>query len=388
MYLRYVEPPDLTEDELKEQIVHTILDLLEKWPEKFELEPTSIPSPEIETISFVSIFADLPGMNEVRASILASDPMRALRVILRFLSAVRWSFEIETRMIALISLMNSPQFLGVRYELAANVILDVLKEQLKYDYEEISEFLLNPHDRNPNQSPAAYEAAAEEEIARVMANPQTREKFLDATRRFDDRVENQIKKALPAVILEMAYRLTTEALMVSVSIIDEEIGDSDEPERKFFRDVLDQFVRKGIRFTNERVGIRRGGSRTTSKFVWNDDRKREFYEAVTRLVHKDGTPLWTYAHKELVDKDFSYRIVGFLRSETQLKDVPRSIWEDAVKTWQAHANSFGRLPPDKTPAAFGMRHALVLLGFPLPAFSTLKKYYGEGKRLSNANKDV
>ncbi len=388
MYLKYVEPYDLSEDELKEEIVLSIRDMIESWPEHFEGDPQAIPSNEIDTHLFLSSITELPPLQKLQAAILVRDRIVGLRIVYRLVNAIRWEAEIEIRILAIISFLFSSQFLGIRYWLATDLIEKALKEQLIYDPEPIFDCLLNPYDENSAEMRPACESAAEEEIGRVMMNSLTKDRFMEVITKFENSFESQIRKALPNIFVEISFRLAMEATMASADIINEATGDTDELDAKSFSELIEEFTRKGKRFTHERLGIRRGGSRTTQKFVWNDDRKREFYETTANLVHKNGDPLWEFAHKELVGKDFSYRIIEWLRTETDLKYVSIDLWNKAIKSWKGHENSFVRLSAEVKPDAFAMYHAMYLLDYPETAFSTMKKYFGQGKKLSVANKDA
>jgi len=256
-----------------------------------------------------------------------------------------------------------------------------LGEQLKYNGDLISDYLLNPYGRDEKDG-RLMEMLAEEEIDRVIQDERTGQLYLNAISSFEDNVEAQVKKAVPTVFSEIYFRLLTEAIMASAPIIDDAIGRPGEFDPKFFGEFVDTMMRRGRRFMNERLGIKRGGKRLTKKFVWTDDRKREFFEKVSSLVHETGEPLWRFAYDELREKDFSYRIVDWLRTETPLKEVPNDLWTGAMKAWKGGENGFGRLEAPKTPEAFAMYHALHLLGYPETTYSTLKKYFGQGKKLS------
>jgi hypothetical protein len=64
MYLKYVEPYDLSEQELKEQIVLSIQDIIESWPEHFNCDPQTIPPPETETQLFLALISELPPLQQ------------------------------------------------------------------------------------------------------------------------------------------------------------------------------------------------------------------------------------------------------------------------------------------------------------------------------------
>jgi hypothetical protein len=387
MYLRFTEPFDLTEDELKEQIVLSAKDLAENWPEHFACDSELIPELQSETTAFIARIAGMSEFAKIGPMLVATEPIRALRTIYRFLHVVRWSAEIELRMLGVISLMFSTQFLGFRYIVAVSLIEKVLQEPLNYNYDLLCDHLLNPYGTEDIENSDLFAIAAEYEIDRVAMDPRTRERFLDVITRFEDGIEAQTKKAMPSIIAEVAFRLMSEAMIVNAGIIDEEVQDSDELDVRFFGEILEKIMLKGKRFTNERVGIKRGGPRKTDKFVWTSDRKREFYETVSSIVPRDGQPLWKFAYEELIEKDFSNPIILWLRTETALKDAPMSLWNEAVKVWESSANDFGTLPSEKTPEAFAMLHAIHILSFPKIKLSTMKKYLGQGKKLSQANID-
>lgn len=388
MYLKYVEPPDSTEETLKAEIAWAAVDLIETYPAFFHCDIASIPKPEIETSAFIAQILDSHSIfQKARENSAFWDQMRTLRVIYRVLTCGRWAGEIETRLIALISHIFSNQLLAFRYLVATDIIENDLQENLKYNPDIVSKYLFNPGEESDHTHAAACVGAAEDEIARVRSDPEIEEKFRNEVHEFEDKAEAHIKKALPNVLYEIMTRLMMESIMASVDVLEPRMGTTDGEELIIAREVMDGISRSARRFTNERLGIKRGGKRSTTKFVWNDSRKREFYETTNNLVTKDGKPLWNFAFDELIGKDFSYHIITWLRGETLLSGVPKELWNDAIKAWKGNASDSWRLTGDKTPEAFAMYHAIFLLGFPKTAFSTMKKYFGQGKKLSIANKD-
>lgn len=362
-------------------------DLAETYPESFKCDISSIPEFEADTATFIAQMLDLnPMFEKIRETCSNWDTFRTLRVIYRSITCGRWAGEIETRLTALMSHIFGTQLLAFRYLIATDMIENELRETLKYDPDVVSNYLFNPGEESDKLRGAACVRAAEEEIARVELNAETEEKFLEAVFRFEDRIEAHISKATPNVLYEIITRLMMESMVASADALEPRIGLNDGEELGIAKEVLDSVAKTARRFTNERLGIKRGGKRATTKFVWNEDRKREFYQTVIKLVHKDGTSLWEFAYHELIEKGFSYRIIEWLRVETALRDVPDDLWKKAIKAWKGQANDFGRLGADETPQAYAMYHALVLLDFPKTAFSTMKKYFGQGKRLSVANK--
>ncbi len=379
MYLIYDDLSCLSEPELKARIVDIILQITSNWPERLKCDPETLPAAETDSSLFISVIANLEFFSEVRIEVFREEPIRGLMILCRAVSILLWASQIELRLLAIIGIKASGILLAIRYRIAVDLIENVLDEEPLYNLDQVMDCLIIPA-KEPDLGPAGLRAA-EAEIDRVVQNDLTRERFYDSVERFEDNVRSQIERATPSIIVEITGRMLMEGIMASEGMIRDTMGET--MDREFFGKIMDTFFRHGRRFSNERLGIKRGGRRTTEKFVWTDDRKREFHDKVDGLRHKDGQPLWTFAHKELVDKDFDYRINQWLRSETDLITAPTALWNKAVNAWEGQASDFRRLSAEEKPEAFAMSHAIHLLEFPEIAYSTMKKYFGQGKNVSN-----
>ena len=85
------------------------------------------------------------------------------------------------------------------------------------------------------------------------------------------------------------------------------------------------------------------------------------------------------------DKDFNYKIIDYLKTETPFKEVSQELFRDAVKTWKKNNYNGSKPAAHENPFAFTLYHALKILGYPETKFSTIKLYYGHGKKLFENN---
>lgn len=144
-----------------------------------------------------------------------------------------------------------------------------------------------------------------------------------------------------------------------------------------------EFVSKPVQRTqNIILDIKHGGKRKRTGFVWRDEHKKALYEQVTNLPQIYGKPMWQYAYEELIKEKFDYRVIGNIRKFSCFKDVPESLYREAVAVWRKSYESKEELPEENTAKGFAIRYALILLGYSWKKFATVEKYFRQGKNLS------
>lgn len=174
--------------------------------------------------------------------------------------------------------------------------------------------------------------------------------------------------------------LSMEAIAKHLDILNEGLTENQFATTKDGKVFLNIFKKAARRMESKRLGIKRGGRRERKGFKWiEQNNKILFYKTVEDLPKINGTPMWDYAYKELNEKNFNYKIIDYLKTETDFKQVP-NLFRDAVRTWQRYKDSFIKPNPEEKPRAFAFYHALHLLNFPKTPYTALKKYYSEGKR--------
>lgn len=150
---------------------------------------------------------------------------------------------------------------------------------------------------------------------------------------------------------------------------------------------MKEFIEKPHQETeNIILDTARGGSRPRKGFVWKEESKAAFYTQVIDLPKINNKPMWEYAWSELMEKDFSFYIEEHLRNKTPFKKVPKQLFGEAIRTWKKYKDELIEIKPHEKPRAFEFRHALDLLKYPEITYSTAKKYFQEGKILSNPYK--
>ena len=123
---------------------------------------------------------------------------------------------------------------------------------------------------------------------------------------------------------------------------------------------------------SKRLEIKQGGARKREGFVWTDECKIDFYKTLENLPKIEGKQLWIYAFEELNKKDFNYKFIEYLRTETVFKEVSERLFREAVKTWGKYKDSFNKPSSQEKPVAFALKHSLLLLDYPKTKYSTMK----------------
>jgi hypothetical protein len=151
------------------------------------------------------------------------------------------------------------------------------------------------------------------------------------------------------------------------------------------KQVLGKFNKFSHKNASKRLEVKQGGSRPRKGFVWTDECKIKFYETVENLPKIKNKLMWDYAFEKLNEEDFNYKYIDYLKTETAFKTVPNQLFQTAIITWQKYKDSFIKVKPNEKPLTFALNHALSLLNYPEPKFSTMKRYYGQGKKLFFSN---
>lgn len=134
------------------------------------------------------------------------------------------------------------------------------------------------------------------------------------------------------------------------------------------------------------AGIKQGGARERKGFVWSEEKKAAFYDKVEALPKHKSKSIWQFLLDELIEQEFDAETVTWLRSNPAIKNVPKELLNEAIKTWRKYleGEDWDKMKPEDKPRAFEFRHALHLLEYPNEfKYSTLDTYYYEGKKLSD-----
>ncbi len=307
-----------------------------------------------------------------------------LRVVGRILQAALAAQHVERLFNTFIRLIDQPRFVAFEYMVAARVLIYRLDEDLKHDREAILRVLLDGADPPTGVNRFSYEIAAKEEISRVRAHDEVGGLFADAMDEFFANVQKGINRLLGPLVSEIGYRASLEIFAANRAFIEEALGPDDEIGIKELVADIEEVIHIGRKKTKERLGIRRGGGRLTNKFRWTPDNKRKFFEEVRDLPTVSGKSMWEYAFEALNNEDFNNRFIKYLRNRKEFREVPDPLFREAVNSWLKYKDSMTRIPPCEKPKAMAMKYAVHRLGFPDTKFSTLEKYFGEGKTLSKA----
>ena len=384
MYKKYFSEFYVSNEELQAKIDEALQSLTVWWPEEFSEDLAVEFSLASDTESRIRVLTERVGvLRNLEPDLERIPEDYALRVCAIVLSSAIDVKMIEHLSLKLIHQNFSTMLLGFRYLYACDLLETVLQESLRYDRDKLSDDLFNPWGNDEQGRRLLCALVAEEEIARVADDPRTSDLFFDTISELENSVEKYITEALPDVISESYFRVFIEAVLANSPILEKTFGETLDPADA--KKTIEQIRRVGSNRMSARLGIKRGGARPRKGFTWDDERKVILYRTVSDLPRINSVPLWDYAYKMLCESDFSYRIVEYLRTDTPLKDVSDSLFREAVRTWKKYGGVFSKPKPPEKPFAFAVRHAVEILGFPPAKYSTLRRYYGDGKRLYVSN---
>ncbi len=148
------------------------------------------------------------------------------------------------------------------------------------------------------------------------------------------------------------------------------------------REIVENITKSAEQRRKKEFGISRGGARKGKSSEWNNDNKVKFFETVNNLPKIKGKLLWKYAYQELLDKDYNWMIVDYLKKETPLKEVPKLL-DSAVKIWKGYSEGWDEVKEKDSTRSFEFLHAINLLGFKQLSYSTMRNYYYQGKKLKS-----
>jgi len=134
------------------------------------------------------------------------------------------------------------------------------------------------------------------------------------------------------------------------------------------------------------AGIKQGGARKRKGFVWTKEKKVAFYEKVEALPKYKDKSIWQHLLDALIEQEFDAETITWLRTRPTIKDIPKELFDRAVKTWRKYLadENWNEMKLEDKPRAFEFYHALHLLDYPHSfKYSTLETYYYKGKKLSD-----
>lgn len=237
------------------------------------------------------------------------------------------------------------------------------------------------------------ELCAYAEIEKFVSTHPRGAEFGGAKEQFLLKASRYVNDSLSSVIHSLIIRLSVESclkFLPEFRDFDTSLLDSaDQGGQRGIKELIDEMNKVDKRSFANRFGLkeRRGGPRNKSKTAWTDEMKIKLFEATDALPRISQKPMWEYAFNELMEKDFSSRIVQYLRYETPLKDAPHEIFSKAIKTWRKYEDAFEKPKGADSHQAFALYHANAIIGGPESKYSTLRKYFYDGQRLANASKN-
>ena len=156
--------------------------------------------------------------------------------------------------------------------------------------------------------------------------------------------------------------------------------------RESKKKLVEEFLKRHgrVKELKQELRITRGGPRKRKGFVWTDKEKIAFYQTVASQPKKGNKSYWQYILDELIEQEFNAETIIWLKSHPAFKNIPKRLFEEAVKTWRKYLlhENWKEMKPEEKPRAFEYRQALDWLNYPDKyTFSTLNRYFYAGKKL-------
>lgn len=386
MFEKFFEDYYVPEQELKERIYSTLERLTAFAPDQWPTAFLELASPEKSTgeiiqglISNYPLIAILGLSNDFLTD---EEILRSIEVALD--TGLEWLL-LDDLLVAHMYKLHTTIFLELRYALVTQIMVEKLGWDLKYDRDTVSLLLKNSRSNEVSPDTVLAIKAAKAEMNRFFQSEQSKpykiiiESFEGAVIEFiRDNYYQACRESFGVIFTSSALKNLGIVSGLGISL---EITESDK--REVFNDMVEQARQMSKARLNLPDG--RGGSRPKRGFVWTQEKKLRFYEEVKKQPTIGNEPMWEYAYRDLNEKNFDYKIVDYFKTSEAFKGVSEGLFHEAVRTWMPYKDIFSRLKPEEKPLAFSLRHALHLLGYPYSKYSTIRKYYGHGKKLFQRN---
>lgn len=378
---------DLSETELKNKIIISSAEFLVKSP-KLEIGNFNVNIASLDDDSFIKeIFKHmpLPAFKDIIDGDLTYK--EKLMLIAINLDSFNNQLDLSKALHIRWEMLSVTQLLGKEYSYIANVIRKELGGGSNNNIEEIVEVLAVPPLYNMNVELFKTAKLAEEEMSQLESHPEMAQQCYKIMSDFTLGIEQDTGSIIHERLDILFMRIMVEMIDKHSKKLYTKVGIPDEYYKKISKN-----IRKGIE-SNEKQLIKdgftdlRGGNQYKSGISWSDHQNKiDFYLKVESLPVKDKKSIWTYAFEEYKNKDFNWKIKDYLKENTDLKQAPQELVEEAFDRWKNYRNRRLKKSSEDHPWAFQLRHALQLLsGYPEGNYRSLKRYYGEGKKLFKDN---
>jgi hypothetical protein len=229
---------------------------------------------------------------------------------------------------------SKPLF-GLQYSLATLYIEKTLGEKLNNDPEEINSRLFDFVNNSIDVDLYEKIIKAEDEILRVMNNPNMSDAFLQLSTNYIGQISSYVEQQLDNRVRELIILLFMEAMNKFLPNLSLNLGVPKEKTKEVSKHFKAAILEQNRRLFRERHKDLRGGNTKKGKFTWTPSQiKIDFYLKVESLDEVNGKPIWNYAFEELISKNHNRRIKDYLIEDTPLKDAPEELVNQAFGRWK------------------------------------------------------
>ncbi len=384
MYEIYLDEYQGSEQELKEKVYSTLKSLNICEPEEWSVELVEYANPGKSSSEVIEELSKLP-------QFLTIKPLFEEWTIEKILNYIFLVIDVELEKKYLISFLlshlykvNRKFFLMLRYSWVTTILSDKLGQQTTADNPSVIMQLIVDGLYENDKILLSYiaEEGAKEEID-CFNSDENNQHYIQEITNVEESIDSYIKEYIYRLCNGIFFQLTSEAILKNFESSHFKTISEDPINKDVQKEVVKYILDMSQRSLKTRLEIKdeRGGSRKRKGFTWDDEKKVEFYRAVESLPKIKSKLLWHHAFEKLNEEDFNYKYIDYLKTETAFKNVPEQLFRQAVRTWQKYKDSFINPTAEEKPFAFALKHALHLLGYSETKYSTMKKYYGEGKKL-------
>lgn len=382
------EEYNISETELRQKIINTLT-------ETYRLQPNE------QLAELITHMNGNPPILEIIALILNPDwdkifdeikSNRLTELDLLRLCAYHADFDLDNiKLKNLILKQFSKNFFNFTYGIIFVFIVIILVEKqgvdIDFDRDLIHDILSNPPKNLFEVLDVLRASIFVKSLIDRFASDEANSQFSNEINRFCNQMYDYLEQNIVNDCYMSSVSLLLEAQAKFLDDINDKLQFGEPISATDKREYIEAITKIKKQVTKNRVGYEgRGGKRERKGFKWVDsENKIRFYETVENLPEIKGKPLWEYAYENINENDFHYKYIDYLKSLPEFQNVPDGLFQDAVRTWRKYKDSLIKPLASEQSQNFAFQHALHLLDFPNGKYSSLKRYYGEGKKLFRLN---
>lgn len=382
------EEYNVSENELKTRIYETLNETYRLQPNDNLCETLELLRQKPSSIEIVNLLLN-PDSEKLDAELKSEriNELDLLRLTAFYTDLKLDDIKLENLLTKQISRNHFNLFYGNLFVFIVAILEEKQQAEIDFDkdlvYEQISTYPKNLFEVFDTLRASIFAKSLSERFASDQAN----NFFVEQINHFSNSVNKYITENVLNEASLSAFDIIAEAISKILVDLNESLSLDEKITTEYTKDLIQSVQKFRQKMARERLGLKgRGGSKKREGFKWVDDKNKiEFYKTVENLPKIKNKPMWEYAFFQLNENDFHYDYINHLRTQTVFREVPETIFRKAINTWRKYLDSSSNPRQEEKPKAFAFEYTLHLLEFPETKYSSLNKYYSQGKRLSEIN---